>query len=171
MEELKQYIRDVPDYPSPGIVFRDITTLLGHPQAFARSADALAAPYAGAAIEFVVGIESRGFIFGALLASHFGCGLVPVRKAGKLPCATHAVEYVTEYSTDKIEIHNNAIPRGARVLIVDDLIATGGTLAATCELLEGLGAQIAGVACLIELCALKGRDRLKGYGLTSVIRY
>ncbi|MFW6132991.1 MAG: adenine phosphoribosyltransferase, partial [Planctomycetota bacterium] len=158
--DLEQYIRDVPDFPKPGIIFKDITPLLGDAEALKAAADQLAEPFADAGVEAVTGIESRGFIFGALVAERLGAGFVPVRKPGKLPCETYAADYELEYGTDSVEMHRDAVQSGQNVLMVDDLIATGGSMAAACKLVERLGGQIVGVSVLIELCFLDGRSKL-----------
>jgi adenine phosphoribosyltransferase len=166
---LRALVRDVPDFPQPGILFRDITPLLAEPAAFRAAVDALAAPYRG--IGTVVAIESRGFILGAPVAYALGAGLVPVRKVGRLPAEALREEYALEYGTNTVEVHADAIRPGERVLIVDDLLATGGTVGAAARLVERLGAVVAGIAVLAELSALGGRDLLAGYGLTSLIVY
>ncbi|MHB8467710.1 MAG: adenine phosphoribosyltransferase [Acidimicrobiales bacterium] len=159
-ERLKDHIRDVRDFPRPGIVFKDVTPLLADAQAFAAAIDALASPFAGAAITKVVGIEARGFIFAGPVAVALGAGFVPVRKIGKLPSETEAATYELEYGSDTLEIHADAIGPGDRVLIVDDVIATGGTAAATVELVRRLGGSVVALAFLLELVALGGRARL-----------
>ena len=171
MNHLTSKIRQVPDFPKPGILFYDITTLLKDPQAFRAIADELAARYEGQGIAKVIGIESRGFILGGTLAARLGAGFVPVRKAGKLPADIYEVEYNLEYGSSVLAIHRDAVSAGERVLIVDDLLATGGTAAATVDLVGQLGGEIAGLDFLIELKALKGRDRLTGYNVHSMIVY
>jgi adenine phosphoribosyltransferase len=168
---LEDWVRDIPDFPQKGVLFKDITPLLQDAAAFRIALERLAAHYAGAGIEAVVGVESRGFIFGAPLAYLLNCGFVPVRKFGKLPYHTTSVEYVLEYGTNVVEVHTDAIKPGQRVLIVDDLLATGGTVSASIELLEKLGGHIAGIAFLAELSFLKGRDRLKDYDVFALIQY
>jgi adenine phosphoribosyltransferase len=168
---LESWIRDVPDFPQKGILFKDITPLLQDGKAFRASIDRLAAHYAGAGIEAVIGVESRGFIFGAPLAYQLNCGFVPVRKFGKLPAKTVNVEYALEYGTNVVEVHTDAIKPGQRVLIVDDLLATGGTVMAAIELVEKLGGHIAGIAFLVELTFLKGREQLHGYDVFALIKY
>ncbi|MCS6295561.1 MAG: adenine phosphoribosyltransferase [Nitrospira sp.] len=167
----KSLIREVPDFPKPGILFYDITTLLKDPQAFRAIADELAARYEGQRIAKVIGIESRGFILGGTLAARLGAGFVPVRKPGKLPADIYEVEYNLEYGSSVLAIHRDAVSAGERVLIVDDLLATGGTAAATVDLVGQLGGEIAGLDFLIELKSLKGRDRLTGYNVHSMIVY
>jgi adenine phosphoribosyltransferase len=163
-------IRDVPDYPKPGIVFKDITPLLADHTAFAAVVDAVVAYYGRGTIDKVVGIEARGFILAAPVAYHFGAGFVPVRKQGKLPSATYAEQYELEYGSETIEVHQDAFVPGERVLIVDDVLATGGTARATAELVRRAGAEVVGVAVLLELGFLNGRDKLTGldvYALTT----
>ena len=170
---LKELIREVADFPKPGILFYDITTLLKDKLGFARLIDALSANYIGREkeIDLVLGIEARGFIFGPALAYRLNAGFVPVRKPGKLPAETVKVSYDLEYGSNALEIHKDAIGKGQRVLIVDDLLATGGTAVATADLVSGLGAQIAGLAFVVELDFLKGRERLKNYDVFSLLRY
>jgi adenine phosphoribosyltransferase len=170
-EKLKSYIRDVPDFPKPGIVFKDITTLLQNPKAFRETLRVLYDRYRDKGIDVVVAIEARGFIIGGALAHMLGAGFVPVRKVGKLPYKTHKIEYELEYGTDSVEIHVDAIRKGQRVLVIDDLLATGGTLAATCRLVEMLGGEVVEAAVLIELSYLHGRDKLKGYDLFTMAVY
>ena len=169
--DLKQHIRHVPDFPKPGILFYDITTLLRHPVGLKRAIERLATPYAGARIEVVVGIESRGFILGAAVADRLGAGFIPVRKPGKLPA--HAIKeiYDLEYGKDAVEIHADAVDKGQRVLIVDDVLATGGTAAATARLVKKLGGELHGLAFLIELLALNGKSKLAGENVYSVLQY
>lgn len=169
--ELKSRIRSVPDFPKPGILFYDITTLLQDPVGFRLAIDSLAVPFKDQGIEVVVGIESRGFILGAAVADRIGAGFSPVRKPGKLPSKTMRASYDLEYGSDALEIHHDAVRRGQRVLIVDDLLATGGTAKATCDLVGQLGGQVHAVACLIELLFLNGRDKLAGQRLHSVLQY
>ncbi len=168
---LSDLIRNIPDFPLPGIQFKDITTLLSNGPAFAQVVDTLASRYEGQQIDAVIGIESRGFIFSAPLAYRLGIGLVPVRKHGKLPAETYLVEYQLEYGSNRLEIHRDSFQPGARVVILDDLLATGGTVAATCELVEMAGAVIEEVAFVIELEFLKGRDRLTKYPVFSLVQY
>lgn len=171
MEELKKMIREVPDFPKPGILFYDVTTLLKNPAGLQKVVDILATRYRGAGIQKVLGIESRGFIFAPSVAYNLGAGFVPVRKPGKLPAQTLRLSYDLEYGRDALEIHRDAIESGERVLIVDDLIATGGTAAAAVQMARQLGAEIAGVAFLIELDFLKGREKLQGCEVFSILRY
>jgi adenine phosphoribosyltransferase len=168
---LRELVRDIPDWPQPGIVFRDITPLLAAPDAFAATVDALAAPFADEPIDKVLGIEARGFVFAAPVAYRRGAGFVPVRKRGKLPWELEQEEYSLEYGTDLLEIHRDAVHPGERVLIVDDVIATGGTAAATARLVERLGGTVAGFAFFIELLALHGRDQLAGRRVEAVLTY
>jgi len=170
-DELRARIREIPDFPKPGILFYDITTLLKDPVAYRAAIDAMLAPYAGMAIDIVVGMESRGFIFSAPMAYQLGAGLVPVRKLGKLPAETISVEYALEYGSNTLEVHRDAIQPGQKVLIVDDLLATGGTVNGTVELVQRLKGEIVGLAFLVELGFLKGRDRLAGHTVSSVITY
>ena len=170
-EELRAKIREIPDFPKPGILFYDITTLLKDAGAFKEAIDMMLAPYRDERIDLVVGMESRGFIFSAPMAYQLNAGMVPVRKLGKLPAETSTVEYALEYGSNTLEIHRDAIQPGQRVLIVDDLLATGGTVKGTIELVERLRGEVAGLAFLVELDFLKGRDRLEGRRVTSVIQY
>ena len=167
--DLAQYIRNVPDFPVEGIQFKDITTLLQDPVPFSGSVEALLAHYGEQEIDVVVGIESRGFIWGAVLAYELGVGFVPVRKPGKLPAETIRAEYTLEYGTNALEMHKDAIQPGQKVLVIDDLLATGGTAQATCELVEKLGGEIVGVAFLIELTFLNGREKLSDYDVLSLV--
>ncbi len=171
MGELKDLIRNVPDFPKKGIVFRDITTLLKDAGGLRAAVDALAAPFADEHIELVVGAEARGFILGAAVACRLGAGFVPVRKSGKLPAQTIEQTYELEYGTDTLAMHRDAIGPGQRVLMLDDLLATGGTMAACCRMVEELGGQIAACAFLVELSYLKGREKLNGYEIFSLIDY
>jgi adenine phosphoribosyltransferase len=168
---LRELVRDIPDWPRPGIMFRDITPLLAAPDAFALTVDELAAPFADEQIDKVIGIEARGFVFAAPVAYRRGAGFVPVRKVGKLPWEIEQEEYVLEYGTDLLEIHRDAVQRGEHVLIVDDVIATGGTAAATARLVERLGGVVAGFAFLLELAPLGGRARIADYPAHVVLRY
>jgi len=168
---LEDYIRSIPDWPKAGILFRDITPLLGDPKAFAGAIEGLASGYADAGVEYVAAVEARGFIFGSAVAEKLGAGFVPIRKAGKLPFKTESVSYDLEYGTDTLEVHCDAVRSGAKVLMVDDLLATGGTMAAACELIEKVGGRIAGITFLIELCDLAGRDKLGEYQINTLISY
>jgi adenine phosphoribosyltransferase len=168
---LKEHVRDIPDYPKPGIVFRDITPLLAAPDAFATTVDALAAPFADEHIDKVLGIEARGFVFASPVAYRHAAGFVPVRKAGKLPWEIEREEYELEYGTDLLEIHRDAVAPGERVLIVDDVIATGGTAAATARLARRLGGSVVGFAFVIELGFLSGRAKIDGYPVHSLVTY
>jgi adenine phosphoribosyltransferase len=170
-EELRAKIREIPDFPKPGILFYDITTLLKDRTAYKEAIDLMLEPYAGEKIDIVVGMESRGFIFSSAMAYQLGAGLVPVRKLGKLPAETITVEYALEYGSNTLEIHRDAIEAGQKVLIVDDLLATGGTVKGTIELIERLKGNVVGLAFLVELDFLKGRDRLDNRRVTSVIKY
>lgn len=171
MDSLKQQIRHVPDFPKPGILFYDITTLLASPQGFRQTVDAMASPFADARIEVVAGVESRGFILAAAIADRLGAGFVPVRKPGKLPAASLRESYALEYGTDALEVHRDAVRPGERVLLVDDVLATGGTARAACRLLRSLQAELVSAAFLIELEALRGRDLLASERVFSVLRY
>jgi adenine phosphoribosyltransferase len=171
MNALKSRIRHVPDFPKPGILFYDVTTLLRDPEGFKLSIDTLSEPYKGQGISLVVGIESRGFILGAAVADRIGAGFVPVRKVGKLPSTKIRVSYDLEYGTDSLEMHSDAIEKGQKVLIVDDLLATGGTARAAVDLVRQLGGAVAGVAVLIELVALNGRSKLEGENVRAVLQY
>ena len=171
MKDFKKFIRNVPDFPKKGIVFRDITTLLKDKVAYRQVIETFYDHYRNRSVDLVVGIEARGFLLASILAYKLGVGVVPVRKPGKLPAETLRVEYELEYGTDALEIHRDAIAKGQKVLIVDDLLATGGTVAATCEMVEKVGGQIVGIAFLIELDFLEGRKKLNGYELLSLIHY
>ncbi len=171
MYNVKDLVRDVRDYPKSGIVFKDITPVLSDIDALRTSIKEMAAPFTNLGIDIVVGIESRGFIFGAPIADLLNAGFVPVRKPGKLPWKTKSVSYELEYGTDTLEIHKDAITEGQNVLIVDDLLATGGTAEATCKLVSKLGGNIKGLSVLIELEALNGRKRLNPYNVHSLVQY
>ena len=171
MDTLKAKIRHVPDFPKAGILFYDVTTLLRDPQGLRTTIDSLSLPYEGRGIDLVVGIESRGFILGAAVADRIGAGFVLVRKVGKLPSATIKASYSLEYGTDSLEMHKDAIEPGQRVLIVDDLLATGGTAAAAVSLVKQLGGKVEGLAFLIELLELKGRDKMPGEQITTILQY
>jgi adenine phosphoribosyltransferase len=168
---LKKLIRDINDFPKPGILFRDITPLLADPSGLALSIELLANPYRGKGIDLVVGAESRGFIFGTAVACCLSAGFSLVRKPGKLPFKKVSMKYDLEYGTDMLEMHADAVVKGQRVLIVDDVLATGGTMKACCDLVNQLGGDIVGVAVLTELTALHGRDKVKPYSVHSVIQY
>jgi adenine phosphoribosyltransferase len=170
-EDLRAKIREIPDFPKPGILFYDITTLLKDPASFREAIDLMLEPYKDERIDIVVGMESRGFIFSAPMAYLLKAGLVPVRKLGKLPAETITVEYALEYGSNTLEIHRDSIQAGQRVLIVDDLLATGGTVRGTIELVERLKGVVVGLAFLVELDFLKGRERLEGRRVTSVVTY
>ena len=169
--DLKQQIRNIPDFPKPGVLFYDITTLLRDPQGFKATIDLLSTPYVGKGINLVVGIESRGFILGAAVAERIGAGLIPVRKPGKLPAKVIKETYDLEYGKDALEIHADAIDKGQRVLIVDDVLATGGTAAAATKLVKTLGGELHGLAFLIELTLLDGKSKLAGENVYSVLQY
>lgn len=168
--DLKKHVRDIPDFPKKGIIFKDITTLLNDSSSFAQAVNSIVDEYKNAKIDIVLSVEARGFIFGAAVAYKMGVGLVPVRKKGKLPYKTYDVTYDLEYGKDTLEIHQDAFKKGAKVLIVDDLLATGGTTKAVAGLVEKMGGEIAGIAFVIELLPLKGREKLKGYRVTSLIK-
>jgi len=169
--DLERYIRSIPDWPKKGILFRDITPLLANPKAFSEAVDALGAGFKDASIEYVAAVEARGFIFGAAVAAKLGAGFVPIRKKGKLPFETESVSYALEYGTDTLEVHSDALDGGGKVLMVDDLLATGGTMAAACKLIEKIGGQVAGIAFLIELSELAGRKKLGAYEISALISY
>lgn len=171
MDNLKKLIREVPDFPKPGINFYDITTLLKDAAGFQQTIDALAEQFAGEKIDTIIGVESRGFIFGAPLACKLGAGFVPVRKPKKLPAEKVSVSYDLEYGQDTLEIHKDAVGEGQRVLIVDDLLATGGTAKAVCELVEGLKGEIVGLSFVVELTFLNGRAKFDGYNVKSLLSY
>lgn len=169
--DLKSAIRTIPDFPKQGIMFRDITTLLKDPKAFGQTIDLLTNRYIGKEIDLVAGIESRGFILGAALAHRLNKGFVPIRKKGKLPGKTESVEYALEYGTDKIEVHTDAIQQGQKVLLVDDLIATGGTASAACQLIEKLGGSVVECCFLVDLPDLKGKQKLTKYPVFSLVDF
>ena len=171
MDALKSKIRHVPDFPKAGILFYDVTTLLRDPAGFKMAIDSMAMPFDGREIDLVVGIESRGFILGAAVADRLDAGFVPVRKLGKLPAKTVRASYDLEYGSDSLEMHKDAVESGQRVLIVDDLLATGGTASATVKLVKELGGQIEGVSFLIELIELNGRSKLAGENINAVLQY
>jgi adenine phosphoribosyltransferase len=170
-QRLKRLIRDIPDFPKPGILFRDITPMLADPSGLALGVELLANPFRGKRIDLVVGAESRGFIFGTAVACCLSAGFIIVRKPGKLPHQRISQSYELEYGTDSLEMHADAIVKGQRVLVVDDLLATGGTMRACCQMVQKLGGELAGIAVLIELASLKGRDRLAPTSVHSVLRY
>ncbi|MDD3904973.1 MAG: adenine phosphoribosyltransferase [Candidatus Omnitrophica bacterium] len=170
MNELKSAIRDIPGFPKEGVIFKDITTLLKDKEKFRQTIDLFAEKLKGKKIDAVVSIEARGFIFGAALAYKLGAGIIPVRKKGKLPYKTYSVTYQLEYGNDTLEIHQDAFKKGDSVLIIDDLLATGGTCKAVIGLVEKMGGKIAGIAFLIELTALKGREKFKGYDIITLIQ-
>ncbi len=169
--QLRDHIRDIPDFPKEGILFRDITPLLADKEALAVAIDALAEPYREAKIDYVAAVEARGFIFGSAVAKALNAGFVPIRKKGKLPYETTSATYDLEYGTDTLEVHSDAVESGSKVLMVDDLLATGGTMAAGCDLIERLEGKIAGLTFLIELTGLNGRDKLGGYDIHTIISY
>jgi adenine phosphoribosyltransferase len=171
MNDLKELIREVPDFPKPGINFYDITTLLKHPDGLRKTVDALAKEYDGEKVDTVIGVEARGFIFAPALAYHLGAGFVPVRKPKKLPAECASISYDLEYGQDTLEIHRDAVGNGHRVIIADDLLATGGTAKAVCDLVEGLGGTVVGLVFVVELEFLPGRQKLAGYDVRSLIKY
>ena len=171
IEQIKSLIRDVPDFPEPGIVFKDITPVLADPIAFSTIIDLIVVHFGRGNVDKVVAIEARGFILGAPVAYHFGAGVIPVRKKGKLPHDTIEEGYSLEYGTASLEIHRDAVSPGERVLVVDDVLATGGTAAAAASLVERIGGKVSGIACLIELEFLGGRDKLRGHDVFTLIRY
>jgi adenine phosphoribosyltransferase len=169
--DLKSLIRDIPDFPKPGIVFRDITTLLAHPEGLRYTINRLCEQCGPLAPDYIVGMESRGFLFGVPLAYQLGVGFTPVRKPGKLPAAVHSIDYELEYGQDRLEMHQDAIPTGSRVLIVDDLIATGGTAKATAQLLQQVGCELVGFGFIIELTGLGGRQHLPDVPIVTLVQY
>jgi adenine phosphoribosyltransferase len=168
---LKKYIREIPDWPKKGILFRDVTPLLNNSKAFSTAIQDLTCGYEEEGIDYVAAVEARGFIFGSAVAEKLGAGFVPIRKKGKLPFKTESITYNLEYGTDTLEVHCDAIKRGSKVLMIDDLLATGGTMAAACKLVEKIGGRIAGVSVLIELAELSGRDKLTDYEVRTIISY
>lgn len=171
VNDLKRHIRDIPDFPKKGIMFKDISTLLAHKGAFKKAIDSMAVKYKGKKVQYVVGVEARGFIFGAALAYKLNAGFIPIRKKGKLPYKTKSVTYQLEYGTDTLEMHEDAILPKARVLVVDDLLATGGTVKAVVDLLRHQKADLVGIAFLIELGFLNGKSKLDGFPVHSLIQY
>lgn len=171
IERLRRSIRDIPDFPKKGIIFKDITPLLKDKELFSLSVEEMIKPFKDKEIDRVVAIEARGFILGGAIAQRLQCGIIPVRKKGKLPFTTHSVTYELEYGTDILEMHTDAIERGNRILLVDDLLATGGTAKSTSELVERCGGRIIGISFLIELTFLKGKEKLKGYSVHSVTQF
>jgi len=171
IDELRRAVRDVPDFPKQGILFKDITPLLADGRLFRRACDAMARPFQGQDIEVIAAIESRGFLLGGAIAAALGTGLVPIRKVGKLPYTTQRVTYALEYGTDALEVHVDACVERRKVLIVDDVLATGGTAAAACELIEAVGGEVVGCTFLIALDFLNGRDRLRGRAVEAVLGY
>lgn len=169
--QLEQFIRAIPDWPKPGILFRDITPLLSDHDAYLAAVEALVSDYRDMTIDYVAAVEARGFIFGSAVAERLKAGFIPVRKQGKLPYATESVTYNLEYGTDTLEVHVDALEKGAKVLLVDDLLATGGTMGAACQLIEKVGGTVVGVTFLIELKDLNGRTRLGNAPITTVITY
>jgi len=169
--DLKKHIRDVADWPKKGIMFRDITPLLADPDAFSAAVGKLCEGFNGKGIEYVAAVEARGFIFGSAVAEKLGAGFVPIRKTGKLPYETESVTYDLEYGTDTLEVHKDAVRKGAKVLMVDDLLATGGTMAAASELIEKIGGKIEAIVFLVELCGLKGREKLTDYNIKTILSY
>ena len=168
---LKKYIRDIPDWPKKGILFRDITPLLADSKALSLAIQNITEGFEDAGIDYVAAVEARGFIFAAAVAEALNAGFIPIRKKGKLPGQTESVTYGLEYGQDTLEVHKDALQKGSKVLMIDDLLATGGTMAGACQLIEKIGGDIAGISFLIELTGLKGRNRLKNYKMKAVIRY
>ena len=169
--DLKRYIRTIPDWPKKGILFRDITPLLAEPKAFTAAVEAMCADFKDTGIKYVAAVEARGFMFGAAVAERLGAGFVPIRKKGKLPFKTKSVTYDLEYGTDTLQVHSDAIAPGSKVLMVDDLLATGGTMAAACRLIEKIRGKIVGITFLIELTDLPGRKKLPDYNINTVLTY
>jgi len=169
--ELEKYIRSIPDWPKKGILFRDITPLLADPKAFAAAVEALCTDFTDVGVKYVAAVEARGFIFGAAVAEKLGAGFVPIRKKDKLPFKTESVTYDLEYGTDTLQVHSDAVVKGAKVLMLDDLLATGGTMSAACKLIEKIGGKIVGITFLIELTDLPGRAKLEGYKINTVLTY
>lgn len=169
--ELKTYIREIPDFPKAGIIFKDVSPLFKNKAAFKKSVDLLAKQFKKEKIDYVVAVEARGFILGAAIAYKLGTGFIPIRKKGKLPYKTHSITYQLEYGTDTLEVHEDALPSGARVLIVDDLLATGGTVKAVADLIQAQGAKIVGLAFLVELRFLNGKAKIKDFPIYSTIKF
>ena len=169
--DLKPFIRDIPDWPKKGILFRDVTTLLADKKAFAAAVGALCSAFKQTPVDYVAAVEARGFIFGAAVAEKLGTGFVPIRKKGKLPAKTESIAYDLEYGVDTLEVHQDAVPKSSKVLMVDDLLATGGTMAAACRLIEKIGGEVVGIAFLVELAGLGGREKLTDYEVKSIISY
>ena len=169
--DFEKYIRKFPDWPKEGILFRDITPILLNPKVFTAAVEALCADFRNSGVEYVAAVEARGFIFGIAVAQGLGAGFVPIRKKGKLPGKTESITYDLEYGTDTLEVHLDAIENKARVLMIDDLLATGGTMESACKLIEKAGGQIVGIEFLVELGELKGREKLSGYKIKSIISY
>ena len=168
---LTEYIRDISDWPKKGILFRDITPLLANPKAFAAAINSLCEDFKSLSVDYVAAVEARGFIFGSAVAEKLNAGFIPIRKKGKLPFETETVTYDLEYGTDTLEVHKDAVAEGSRVLMVDDLLATGGTMAAACKLIEKIGGRVIGISFLVKLTELNGREKLKGYDTRTVISY
>jgi adenine phosphoribosyltransferase len=170
-QSIRRHVREIPDFPKPGVKFKDITPLLADPRLFARTTEAMAAPFLGEGIDYVVAVESRGFILGAPVALHLGAGFVPVRKPGKLPHTVVAQDYELEYGSDRLEIHSDSCGTGTQVLLVDDVLATGGTAEATCRLIERVGARVAGCSFLLALSFLSGLERLGARRVAALVTY
>ncbi|MDD5455332.1 MAG: adenine phosphoribosyltransferase [Candidatus Ratteibacteria bacterium] len=171
IETLKSAIRDVPDFPRKGIIFKDITPVLKDGKLFSLAIENMLEPFRDQKIDSVVAIEARGFIFGGAMANILNCGIIPIRKSGKLPSKTHSIDYELEYGTDTLEVHTDAINKGDKILLVDDLLATGGTARGVCKLIEKSGGEIVGISFLIELAFLNGREKLKNYPVHSVLQF
>ncbi len=170
-KDFSLYIRDIPNWPQPGIIFRDITPLLGNPDIFPAVVEAMCEPFKNKGIKYVAAVEARGFIFGAAICEKLSAGFIPIRKAGKLPFEAESLTYSLEYGTDTIQVHKDALSKGDHVLLVDDLLATGGTMAAGAKLIEKIGGKVTGMSFLIELCFLNGREKLKDYDINVLIKY
>ena len=169
--DFQKYIRDIPDWPKKGILFRDITPLLAEPEAFSSAVEAMCRDFRDCGIEYVAAVEARGFMFAGAVAKELKAGFVPIRKKGKLPWKKESVTYELEYGVDTLEVHSDAVTKGAKILMIDDLLATGGTMAASCRLMEKIGAQIEAIVFLIELTELAGREKLKDYNIKTIITY